>query len=88
MFLRERCERELTLEEPDNEQSKLVNELNGIDRRVKPAEKISSLKNVGLFLGARKNVHNDFKSRIFPIKNLDKITTPDPAPESAPELAP
>ena len=53
------------------------------------------LNNVGLFLSAREKVLNNFKSRIFSIK--DKIptsqheptpeTTPEPAPEPALELA-
>ena len=39
------------------------------------------LNNVGLFLSAIKNILDNFKRKIFPIKNLDKI----PAPESTSE---
>ena len=54
----------------------------------KLVKKRSFLNKVGLFLGARKNALNNFKSRIFPIKY--KIPTPvfEPAPETAPEPAP
>ena len=47
------------------------------------------LNNVGLFLGAREKVHNEFKSRIFPIKIVDEILTPesDTAPEAESEVA-
>ena len=41
-----------------------------------PIENRSFLKNTGLLLSARKNVFNNFKSKIFPTKNLDKIPTP------------
>ena len=59
----------------------------GIDKSIE-VEKGSFLTNVGLFLSAREKVLNDFKSRIFPMK--DKIPTPasEPAPESALEIAP
>ena len=38
-FLRDTYERKLTLEEADNQQSKLVIELKGIDKDVKPVAK-------------------------------------------------
>ena len=78
-------ERKLTLEEADKEQSNLVNELKDIDRDVKPLEK-RSLNNVGLFIGAREKVLNEFKNRILPIK--DKIIKPEPEPEPTPEATP
>ena len=51
-------ERKLTLEEADNEQSKLINELNNINKGVKPDEKKSFLNNLGLFLGVREKNQN------------------------------
>ena len=41
------------------------------------------LNNLGLLLSAREKVLNSFKSRLFPIKNLDKIPTREPAAEPA-----
>ena len=38
-----------------------------------------------LGIGAREKVVNNFRSRLFPIKNLDKISTHEPTPEIAPE---
>ena len=43
------------------------------------------LNNVGLFLSARENVLNNFKSKIFQIKHQDKTLTPEPTPEPARE---
>ena len=62
----------------------MFNELKNMNRGPKPVEKISFLNNVGLFLGARRKVINEFKSRTFSIKNLDEISTPE-AEVAAPE---
>ena len=52
--------------------------------------KNSFLNNLGLLFSAREKVPNRFKSRLIPIKNLDKIPTREPTPEVAtkPEVAP
>ena len=52
-------------------------------------KKILFLSNLGLFFSAREKVLNSFKSRMFPIKKLDKILTHESTPESAtePEVA-
>ena len=42
-------------------------------------------ENLGLSFSAREKFSNDFKSRLFPIKKLDKISTHEPTPELAPE---
>ena len=59
VFLKDIYERKLTLEETDNEQSKLANELKGIDRNVKLVEK-NFLNNIEIFLSVWENVFNDF----------------------------
>ena len=41
--------------------------------------------NLGLLLSATENVLNNFKNRLFPIKNLDKISSSEPTPEPAKE---
>ena len=33
-------------------------------------------------------MYNNFKSKIFPIKDLDKIPPPEPAPKPSPKLEP
>ena len=56
-----------------------------MDRSVKPVEKKYFLTNVRLFIGARKKILDEFKCKIFPIKNVDKITIFAPAPEHEPK---
>ena len=43
-----------------------------------PIEITSFLNNWGLFLSAREKILNNFKRKIFPITNLDKILAPEP----------
>ena len=52
---------------------------------MKGFEKKSFLKNLELLFRTREKVLNSFKSRLFPIKNLDKTPTREPATE--PEVA-
>ena len=47
--------------------------------------KIFSLNNLGLFFSTREKVLTNFKSRLFPIKKLDKIPTHEPTQELAAE---
>ena len=39
---------------------------------------MSFLNKIRLFLSAREKILNNFKSKKFPIKNLDEISTPEP----------
>ena len=43
------------------------------------------LNNLGLSFSAREKFLNSFKSRLFPIKKLDKVPTCEPTPEAATE---
>ena len=43
------------------------------------------LNNLRLIFSARENILNNFKRRLFPIKNSDKISKPEPTPEVATE---
>ena len=52
---------------------------------MKGLEKKSFLNNVWLLFNARKKILNSFKSRLFPINNLDKIPTRELATQ--PEVA-
>ena len=73
VFPRDIHKRTFSLEDVDEEQSQLVNKLKDTDKDKKPAEKISFLKNAGLFISARGNTFNNFKSKIFPKKSSDEI---------------
>ena len=47
-----------------------------------PVEKINIfINNLWLFLSAREHKIHHFKSKIFSIKNLDKISTTEPTPD-------
>ena len=63
--------------------------MKNFDKGIKALETKSFLNNLGLLFSAREKVLNSFKSRLFPIKNLDKIPTHEPTPEPAtePEVA-
>ena len=50
------------LKDADYEQSKFPKELKSVDKGEKPVERKHFLNNLGLFLGARKNSLNNFKS--------------------------
>ena len=60
----------------------------------KTVKKISFLNNVGLFLSAREKILNNFRSKLFPLKNTTREEAPEqafeptPEPASAPEAAP
>ena len=58
-------------------------ELKNLDKDKETIEKRFFLNNLGLFFIATEKVHNNFKSGLFRIKNLDKI----PPHERTPELA-
>ena len=55
---------------------------------MKGLKKTLFLNDLGLLFSAREKVLNSFKSRLFPIKNLDKIPTRESAAEPAAEKTP
>ena len=71
------------MEEADNEQSKLANGLKDIDKGVEPVKKYIFEATKDFFIWARKSVLNNFKSRIFSIKDNFPTPAPEPAPEPA-----
>ena len=71
------------LEVAYEEQTYLLNEVKNISKGKLPVEKRSILKNGKLFLSAREEILNKFKSKIFPIKKSNKTLTPEGLPESA-----
>ena len=52
--------------------------MKNFDRGTKTLDKKSFLNNLGLLFSAREKVLNSFKSRLFPIKNLDTFPTREP----------
>ena len=82
-FLRDIHEGYLSLEDADDEQYNLVAKLNNLDKGTRELKKWKRgfFNNLGLLFSAREKLLNNFKSRLFPIKNLDKISTSEPTPE-------
>ena len=64
----------------DLKQSNFMTELKNFEKGTKSLEEKSFLNNLGLLFSPRKNVFNSFKSRLFPIKNVDKILIYEPIP--------
>ena len=81
VFLRDIYEGHLSIEKAGNNQSNFANELRNFDKGIKTLENKSFLNKLGSLFGAREKGLNFFKSRLFPIKNLDKIPTREPTPE-------
>ena len=76
MFLRDIHKGNLAFENADEELSQLVNKLKHMGKGKIPIEKRYFLKNAGLFLTWREKILKNFKSKIIPTKNPDKIPTP------------
>ena len=75
-----------SLEDDDEEQSQLANELIiNMGKGKILVEKRSFLNNTGLCLSAREKVVNNSRIKIYPIKNLDKVLTPNQTPEPTPD---
>ena len=87
VLLRYSC-RTLSLEDVDEKPSKFAAKLQSFSEGNKAIETLKNfivIINLGLLLSAREKVLNNFKYRIFPIKNLDKISTHEPILEVAAE---
>ena len=77
-FSRDIHEGHLPLKEADEEQSNLGKGQKEITKKI-------FLTNLELLFSARENVLNNLESRLFPMKELDKIPTREPTPEPATE---
>ena len=84
VFLRDIHERYLSLKDVDDEQIKFAKKSKNIDKSMKPVKKKLFISNTGLFFTAREKVLNNFKNRLFPIRDLE----PEPEPESEPKTEP
>ena len=73
----------MSLKDGDEEQIQLVNELKGMGKGKRPVKKRCFFKNAESFLSVREKILNNFKSKIFSIKNSNQIPTLDPALEPA-----
>ena len=80
-FLRKIHEGHLPIEGADNKQINFANELKHFDNDTKTIDKRSFLNNLRQLFGPREKVLKNFKSRLFPIKNVDKIPTRQAATE-------
>ena len=72
------------LKDADDDQSNFAAKTKTLEKDKKQL-KIIFWKNLELLFSAIENVLNTFKSRLFPIKNLDKIPTREPTSEVARE---
>ena len=72
----------MSLEDADEEESQIANELKYKGKSKIPVEKRLVLKNAGLLFSTTEKIPKNFRSKIFPTKNSDKI----PAAELTPEL--
>ena len=61
---------------------KFGNKLKNIDKSIKSVEKKLFLSNIGLLFTAREEVFNNFKNRLFPIKNIELDLEPESELES------
>ena len=87
VFLRYIHKRHLSLEDADDKQSTSAAKLNNLSKGNKTIEKEFFWNNSGLWFSVRENVLNNFKSKLFLIKNLYKIPAPKVATEPTPEVA-
>ena len=77
------------LKDADDDQSNFAAKIKALEKEnknnLKLIIKIIFWNNLELLFSARENVLNTFKSRLFPIKNLDKIPTRESTSEVATE---
>ena len=59
--------------------------MKNLDKGKKSIEKEFFLNNTRLFFSAREKVINNFKSRLFPVKKVEKLPTCEPTVELATE---
>ena len=86
MFFKGYTKRDFIIKNADEEQIQIANELKGMGKGKMPVEKGPFLKNAGLFLGARKKILDNFKSKISPTNIIESepeptFATPKPAKE-------
>ena len=78
----------LSLKDAEEEQSTFATKSKNLDKGKKKKNQYNFFwNNLGLLFRARKKVLNNFKSSLFPIKNLDKIPTGEPTRKATAKLA-
>ena len=87
-FLRKIHKGHLPIKGADNKQIDFANELKHFDNDTKTVDKRSFLNNLRQLFGPREKVLKNFKSRLFPTKNVDKIPTRQAATEPEIETEP
>ena len=81
VFLRDIDEGHLSLKDADDGQINFAAKIKNLDKGKKAIEK--KLNNLGLLFSAKKNVLNNFKSRLFPTIKIEKIPTREPTVDLA-----
>ena len=81
VFLGDIDEGHLSLKDADDGQINFAAKIKNLDKGKKAIEK--KLNNLGLLFSAKKNVLNNFKSRLFPTKKIEKIPTREPTVDLA-----
>ena len=66
-------------------ETNFATELKNFDKDIKAIQKNSFLTNLELLFSIGEKVLNNFKSKLFPIKNLEKIPTREQATEPTSE---
>ena len=88
-FLRNIREGQSSLNDADDEKGNSAAKIKNLDKgKKKTTEKELFKNNLGLLFSARENVLNNFKRKLFPIKNLGKIPTCESKPEVITKLTP
>ena len=85
-FLRDIREGYFSLKCANDEQNKFANKLKNIDKDIKSVEKKLFLSNIGLAFTTWVRVLNNFKNRLFPIKNLEPEHKSETKSEAKSEL--
>ena len=84
VFLRDIDQGHLSLKDADKKQSNFAAKIKNLDNGKNNWIRVF-LNNLVLLFILRRNAFNNFKSRLFPIKNLDNIPTCELTPEQATE---
>ena len=85
-FFRDAHEGYISLRNADLKRGNFTIELKSFEEATKAIEKKSFLNNLGLLFSAREKALNSFENKLFPIKNLGKISTRQPVAEPTPEV--
>ena len=75
----------MLLKDAGRKQSEFVNKLKVVSAEKMPVQERSFLNNVGLFRSTKETVLNYLKSKIFSVKNINKLWAPEPTSKRTPD---